>query len=140
MSDWTKERHDAVRAACEAPRTKANNPYYEVERVDQDDGSIFYDVNMVYQGGDLGTEIDRLCTFRDDENKRAKYDAEFLAQACTELPAALDRIEEQDKRVAELEADNKNVRFNSAGLAAICEEHMKRIKILEAAAAPGEKS
>ena len=100
MSDWTQERHDAARAACE----EYFNPKGQI-----------------------------VCPDR-------RRDHKFLSASANLFRDALDRIEEQDKRVAELEADNKNVRFNSAGLAAICEEHMKRIKILEAAAAPGEKS
>ncbi len=92
MSDWTQERHDAARAACE----EYFNPKGQI-----------------------------VCPDR-------RRDHKFLSASANLFRDALDRIEEQDKRVAELEADNKNVRFNSAGLAAICEEHMKRIEILEA--------
>lgn len=66
------------------------------------------------------------------------YEAELsnllaaFGETKSRLDASLNRNTALEARVAELEADNKNVSFNSAGLMEICEKHMARITELEA--------
>lgn len=211
MSDWTPERHDAAKAACEAATPgpwewawqhncsapQIDETYAVVEAGRSNNNSYRHEDYLSINGG--------TCRIAQTHSHRhGGKNAKFIALARTELPAALARIEELEPleaamdeqdgiisdlkarileletrgvplekfdkvaevnvtyeaelsnllaafgetksrldaslnrntaleaRVAELEADNKNVSFNSAGLMEICEKHMARITELEA--------
>lgn len=63
--------------------------------------------------------------------ERDTYIPALAAIIRTHFPAD-SHVKELQRRVAELEADNKNVSFNNGELLQICEKHMQRIRELEA--------
>lgn len=55
-------------------------PWY-VERHDQDDGTINYEIWAVFQEKDGGTNMHRICTINDDDNEHAREDAALIVKA-----------------------------------------------------------
>ena len=54
---------------------------WTVERHDQDDGTINYEIWAVFRGADGGTTMHRIATINDYDNENAKDDAAMIAKA-----------------------------------------------------------
>jgi len=70
-------------AGIEARYAKANSGPIDVHRYDNDGGSIAYQLQQSGRGEDSVV----LCAFDDDDNPKARDDAEFAAKAWTDAPA-----------------------------------------------------
>lgn len=55
-------------------------PWY-VERHDQDDGSINYEIWSVFTGADGTTDMHRIVTLNDEDNENARLDAALIVKA-----------------------------------------------------------
>ncbi|MDE2426249.1 MAG: hypothetical protein KGO96_10135 [Elusimicrobia bacterium] len=59
-------------------------PWY-VDRCDQDDGTINYEIWSVFTAADGSTDMHRVAVINDDDNEHAKADAELIVDAVNRL-------------------------------------------------------
>ena len=82
-------------AEVEARHAKANAGPIDVHRYDNDGGSIAYQLQQSGRGEDSVV----LCAF-DDDNPKARHDAEFAAMAWTDVPKLIAIVREQAEQNA----------------------------------------
>lgn len=58
---------------------------WHVERHDQDDGTINYEIWAIFKSADGGTDMHRIVTLNDDDNEHAKADADLIVRAVNAL-------------------------------------------------------
>jgi hypothetical protein len=115
-------------AEVETRHAKANSGPIDVHRYDNDGGSIAYQLQQSGRGEDSVV----LCAFDDDDNPRARHDAEFAAKAWTDVPALCrlvhSRQELLDQAIAAADVAATALEMCAAENATLCE----RIAKLEA--------